>query len=146
MTEKGFLMHEIVSDLLGIEGLVKEVHWNSYGTNFITLHRYLDEVYDSCEEYIDEIAEYMVASDPDERVLWSPNVISSFLMEEETDITHGVNMVVAVLNELVFALDAAIADADDDPAGQDILVRALQDFNKHRWLLGAEMGTYGQDR
>ena len=102
-------MHEIVSDLLGIEGLVKEVHWNSYGLNFITLHRYLDEVYESCEEYIDEIAEYIVASDPDERVLWSPNVMPSFLMEDDTDINSGVKLIVATLNELVFALDAAIA-------------------------------------
>lgn len=139
-------MHNIVADLLGIEGLVKEVHWNSYGSNFITLHRYLDEVYESCEEYIDEIAEYIVASDPDERVLWNPHVIPSFMMEEETDIATGVNLVVASLNELVFALDAAIADSEDDPAGQDILVRGLQDFNKHRWLLGAEMGTYGHSR
>lgn len=139
-------MHEIVSDLLGIEGLVKEVHWNSHGLNFITLHRYLDEVYESCEEYIDEIAEYIVASDPDERVLWSPNVMPSFLMEDDTDINSGVKLIVATLNELVFALDAAIAEADEDPAGQDILVRALQDFVKHRWLLGAEVGTYGQDR
>lgn len=141
-------MHDIIADLLGLEGLVKEVHWNSYGTNFITLHRYLDEVYDSCEEYVDEMAEYIVASDPDERAFWSPNVISSFLLEDDysTDISVGVRRVVSVLNELVFALDAAIAESEEDPAGQDILVRALQDFNKHRWLLGAEVGAYGQSR
>lgn len=139
-------MHEIISDLLGLEGLVKEVHWNSYGVNFITLHRYLDEVYDSCEEYVDELAEYIVASDPEESVVWAPNNVPSFMLQDKTDIESGVKLIASVLNELVFALDAAIADADEDPAGQDILVRALQDFNKHKWFLGAEVNGYGSER
>lgn len=136
-------MQNFVTQLLGLEALVKEVHWNATGRGFIAVHEYLDEVYDSCEHYVDEIAEHMVAQGAYGHPRFSVGDFETFpqlyVQNNPTSVSTGVQAIVKYLVDLTDNLDESLANDSDDPAGEDILIRALQEFNKHLWFLSNEL-------
>jgi len=133
-------MQNLISDLIKLEALTKEVHWNMRGRGFIFVHKYLDEVYESCEEYIDEVAEHMAARG--EKPCWTPAVYEHFPKSSSASSVHvALKIMTGILTEVVTNAEEACLSADgSDPAGEDILVRVLQDFNKHRWFFVRECG------
>ena len=136
-------MQKTISDLLAIAALAKEVHWNARGTGFISVHRYLDEVYDSALEHVDTLAEHMVSTgiygDP-QYVLGGFDTFPQLLIiREPRSIRTGLGQIVHHLVEFTESLDEFLANTTDDPAGQDYIVKCLQDFNKHLWLLSGEL-------
>jgi len=135
-------MQNIISDLIAIKSLAKEVHWNASGAGFLAIHPFLDEVYETCDKYIDEVAEHMVASGlyggtPQ----WASSARESF-PSYRPDVQFGLEYVASALEESVRNVKRAInnTNADEDPAGEDILIRILQDLTKHWWFADAELG------
>ena len=123
----------VIPSLIRLEAITREVHWNVRGPGFISIHRYLDEVYASAEAYIDEIAEHVVAfygMSP----TWS--VEKPFQHFRAGVIPDGIERVVTEIDSLL-----EIVDSLDDVSREteDILVRLSQDFHKHRWFLVNEI-------
>jgi starvation-inducible DNA-binding protein len=54
------LLNARLADCIDLQTQVKHAHWNVKGPNFIALHKLFDEINDSVEEYVDEIAERAV--------------------------------------------------------------------------------------
>lgn len=55
------LLNERLAELIDLQLQSKQAHWNVKGPNFIALHELFDEVAEEVEEYIDDVAERIVA-------------------------------------------------------------------------------------
>jgi len=137
-------MQTYVEELLALQGLAKEVHWNAKGPGFIAVHTYLDEVDESCAAFVDEIAEHMAADGrygPPQFVVGAFDTFPQYVVKPDADtVRRGLSELVLRLDRITNLLDNELANESDDPAGEDILVRALQEFNKHLWFLSSELG------
>lgn len=134
-------MQTILSDLLTIQALAKEVHWNMQGPGFIELHKYLDEVYDSCGYHVDALAEHMAATMDYGLPKWELNSFETFpqVVVKGRGVQDGLQALIPPLQAFVESLDEYLANETDDPAGDDYVTRCLQDFNKHLWILSSEL-------
>jgi len=137
-------MQTYITEILGLQGLAKEVHWNAKGPGFIAVHKYLDEVDDSCAAFVDEIAEHMAADGrygPPQFSVGQFETFPQYIVLTDADtVRRGLSNLVTQLDRITNLLDNELANDSDDPAGEDILVRALQEFNKHLWFLSNELG------
>lgn len=138
-------MQHTINDLNFLKALVKEVHWNARGPGFLAIHAFLDDIYAKADEYVDEVAEHMVAIQLYGIPRWSSSDSLGFpegdsLEADRSHVRTGLRIVAEVLGDVVSCAEEAIIDIEDDPAGEDILVRILQDFNKFLWLAHAELG------
>src|SRR6266436_2954242 len=55
------LLNSRLADCIDLEAQTKQAHWNVKGPQFIALHKLFDEVYAAVEEYVDLLAERVVA-------------------------------------------------------------------------------------
>ena len=131
-------MQEFISKLITIQSLSKEVHWNARGRGFLYIHPYLDEIYENSLAFIDELAEYMVASQA-AVPRWYGEDFDSFPQSvlSDNNIITGLRQVREQVNELVESLDDAYEGLD--PVGADIITRLQATFEKHLWFLTAEL-------
>jgi starvation-inducible DNA-binding protein len=134
-------MQTFISKLLAIEAVAKEIHWNGNGPGFVSVHRYLDEVIDSCRSHVDVVAEHMAAVKQyglPQNVAEQHETFPQLFIAGRSYL-DGLRILVPMLTDLVDYTEQALANESDDPAGEDILVAMLRDFNKHNWLLSAEL-------
>src|SRR6201747_1134232 len=54
------LLNARLADAIDLQTQTKQAHWNVKGPNFIALHKLFDEINESVEDYVDEIAERVV--------------------------------------------------------------------------------------
>jgi starvation-inducible DNA-binding protein len=54
-------LNQHLADLFDLYSQVKFAHWNVKGPNFIALHKLFDDLADTVEEHVDEIAERVTA-------------------------------------------------------------------------------------
>ncbi len=54
------LLNARLADAIDLQTQVKQAHWNVKGPHFIGLHKLFDEINESVEEYVDDIAERAV--------------------------------------------------------------------------------------
>lgn len=135
-------MQNILTDLLTVQALSKEIHWNMQGRGFIAVHKYLDEVDASCHKYVDTLAEHMVATMEYGLPKWELKEFETFpqVMIKGRGVEDGLKALVPTLETFVETLDEYLANETDDPAGDDYVTQCLQDFSKHLWFLSAELG------
>lgn len=135
-------MQNIISELLTIQALAKEVHWNMQGRGFIAVHEYLDEVDRTCAVYVDILAEHMVATMNYGLPKWDLHEFETFpqVMVKGRGVEDGLKALVPRLESFVELLDEHLANETDDPAGDDYVTQCLQHFNKHLWFLSSELG------
>jgi starvation-inducible DNA-binding protein len=50
-----------LADAIDLQLQAKQAHWNVKGAQFIALHKYFDELYGVIEEWVDDLAERVVA-------------------------------------------------------------------------------------
>lgn len=55
------LLNERLADLIDLQLQAKQAHWNVKGPNFIALHELFDSVAEETEEFVDTVAERVVA-------------------------------------------------------------------------------------
>lgn len=125
---------KLIRDLIGLEAAVREVHWNVSGPGFIYIHKYLDEVYDSCEEYLDEVAEHYVAFNCGVPV-WDTPSVDHF---DGGYIKEGVEHLLQKIGVVLSTISSQL-DVKQHPEYEDILVRLSQDMHKHKWFLSREI-------
>jgi starvation-inducible DNA-binding protein len=56
----GELLNRRLADAIDLQTQCKQAHWNVKGPNFIALHKLFDEITESVEDYVDELAERVV--------------------------------------------------------------------------------------
>jgi starvation-inducible DNA-binding protein len=144
-TALGENLQKVLVDLIALELVGKQAHWNIVGPNFRDLHHNLDDVVDIAREGSDEFAERMRAlhATPDGRpaVVASTNTLAEFpngeiLTHEAIDrVVSAVGSVTATMRAVHDAVDA------EDPTTADILHTYIQRLEQQVWFLSAETRT-----
>ncbi|MFC0582089.1 Dps family protein [Micrococcoides hystricis] len=138
-------MQLVLVDMINLNLVGKQAHWNIVGPNFRDLHLNLDEVVDIARDATDVIAERMRAMHavPDGRaaVVASQSAIDEF--PEGEILTHdAIELVVKAIDTTVATIrDVHDAVDEDDPTSADILHEYIDKLEQQSWFIGAELRT-----
>ena len=135
----------VLVNLIALELVGKQAHWNIVGPNFRDLHLNLDEVVGIAREGADEVAERMRAinSIPDAR----PGTIASETNVPEAPqgsviTAEAVNYIVSAINAVVTTLrDIHDAVDEEDASSVGIVEDYTQRLEQQAWFLSAQNYT-----
>ncbi|MGQ3383702.1 Dps family protein [Glutamicibacter sp. TV12E] len=148
--ERGFVATEALRDalqsvlvqLLDLQLVSKQIHWNVVGPNFRDLHQNLDEIVSIARRGSDEIAERMralhatpdgLASTITKYTKLEQPVTTEILTKAAVDlVVRAVQGTVGVLRDVHDPVDEA------DPTTADILHQYIADLEQQAWFISAE--------
>lgn len=148
--EGGFVAPEVLRDslqsvliqLLDLQLVGKQIHWNVVGPNFRDLHQNLDEIVDIARRGSDEIAERMRAlhATPDGM---AATITKYTKLDQPTNgeilTTTAVDMVVKALEATVGVMREVHDPVDEaDPTTADILHGYIAALEQQAWFISAE--------
>ena len=136
-------LQRVLTDLIALELVGKQIHWNVVGPNFRDVHLNLDEVVDIAREGSDEVAERMRAINavPDGR----PTTVSAATTvpaapEGEILTGEGVAYIVSAIEAVVATLRGVDEDVDsEDPTSSGIVEDLIGKLEQQAWFLSAEV-------
>ena len=130
-------LQRVLTDLIALELVGKQIHWNIVGPNFRDVHLNLDEVVDIARAGSDEVAERMRAINavPDGR----PATVSA-APEGEILTSEGVAYIVSAIEAVVATLRGVDEDVDsEDPTSSGIVEDLIGKLEQQAWFLSAEV-------
>ncbi len=136
-------LQKVLVNLIDLQLVGKQAHWNVVGPNFRDLHLNLDEVVDIAREGGDEIAERMRAlhATPDGRskVVSAHSTLPDFVPGEV-----GTHDAIRAIVQAVEATTKTMRDVhdgvdDEDPASADLLHEYIIKLEQQAWFLSAEL-------
>ncbi len=135
----------ILVNLLDLQLVGKQIHWNVVGPNFRDLHKNLDEIVAIARRGSDEIAERMRAlhATPDGM---AGTIVKETRIEQPTSgeilTTDAVDVVVKALEATVGVMREKHDAVDEaDPTTADILHQYIADLEQQAWFISAEKRT-----
>ena len=136
-------LQRVLTDLIALELVGKQIHWNIVGPNFRDVHLNLDDVVDIAREGSDEVAERMRAINavPDGR----PTTVSAATTvpaapEGEILTGEGVAYIVSAIEAVVATLRGVDEDVDsEDPTSSSIVEDLIGKLEQQAWFLSAEV-------
>ena len=133
----------VLVDLIALELVGKQAHWNIVGPNFRDLHLNLDAVVDIARAGADDVAERMraVNATPDGR---PATVVASATVptapEGEIFTTDAVAYIVSAIEAVVVTLrDVHGAIDEEDPSSSGIIEDLTVQLEQQAWFLSAEI-------
>lgn len=140
----------LLVDLTDLSLQGKQAHWNVRGAGFRELHLQLDELVDTARKHADVMAERClalgVAADGRLRTLASDTHLDPF-PEGRID---GRSVIDLIVNRLETISEAGrrqlIRLGEIDPVSQDLVIQALDDFEKQLWMFDAHRSPEVQHR
>ncbi|MNW48441.1 starvation-inducible DNA-binding protein [Fontibacillus panacisegetis] len=119
-------------------------HWYVKGSNFFRLHEKFEELYNEAANYIDEIAERLLAIGGRPVATLSDSLAVATLSEAtgSEDANAMVESIIADFKVLGSELKHGmkIADEAEDQASGDLLLGILSTIEKHSWMLNSYLG------
>ena len=136
-------LQRVLTDLIALELVGKQIHWNIVGPNFRDVHLNLDEVVDIARAGSDEVAERMRAINAvtDGR----PATVSAATTvpaapEGEILTSEGVAYIVSAIEAVVATLRGVDKDVDsEDPTSSGIVEDLIGKLEQQAWFLSAEV-------
>ena len=136
-------LQRVLTDLIALELVGKQIHWNIVGPNFRDVHLNLDEVVDIARAGSDEVAERMRAINavPDGR----PTTVSAATTvpaapEGEILTGEGVAYIVSAIEAVVATLRGVDEDVDsEDPTSSGIVEDLIGKLEQQAWFLSSEV-------
>ena len=133
----------VLVNLIALELVGKQIHWNIVGPNFRDVHLNLDEVVDIARAGSDEVAERMRAINavPDGR----PATVSAATTvpaapEGEILTSEGVAYIVSAIEAVVATLRGVDEDVDsEDPTSSGIVEDLIGKLEQQAWFLSSEV-------
>jgi len=136
-------VHEVLQanllDQLLLTLQVKQAHWNIVGPRFISIHEYLDSVYETMQEQTDQSAERI------RQLRAFPNGSADLVAENETFVPmpngpiSDSDVVDLITHRLELAIDAfrdRLATIEDvDTVTADIIHGQIEDLEIHAWKM-----------
>ncbi len=138
------LLNERLADLIDLQLQAKQAHWNVKGPSFIALHELFDSVAEGIEEFVDTVAERVVAlggiAEGTIRIVGQRTKLAAYPL----NITSGRDHVEALSTALATAgkavrtaIDRATELSDADSA--DLFTEISRDFDKKLWFVEAHL-------
>ncbi|MDT3959567.1 Dps family protein [Staphylococcus kloosii] len=119
-------------------------HWYVKGPNFFSLHTKFEELYDEASQYIDDLAERILAVGGNPVATLKESLDISII--EEASKGYKAEEMVAELSQdftnVAKQLDEAIevaSNADDDVT-EDMFIGMQTNIEKHNWMLKSYLG------
>lgn len=138
------LLNERLADLIDLQLQAKQAHWNVKGPSFIALHGLFDSVAEETEEFVDTVAERVVALGGIAEGTISVVGQRTKLPSYPHDITSGRDHVEALSTALATAgkavrtaIDRATELGDADTA--DLFTEISRDTDKKLWFVEAHL-------
>jgi starvation-inducible DNA-binding protein len=136
------LLNQSLADLSDLYSQTKQAHWNVRGRQFYAFHKLFDDLAESVEGHLDDIAERVTALGGTARGTIRQAAAASRLPEFPSKLKGDQEFVAALVeryaqaaNETREAIDAADELGDADSA--DLLTAASRDLDKALWMLEA---------
>ena len=138
------LLNERLADLIDLQLQAKQAHWNVKGPTFIALHELFDGVAEDTEEFVDTVAERIVALGGIAEGTVSAVGKRTKLPAYPVNITIGRDHVEALSTALAAvgkavraAIDRATELGDADTA--DLFTGVSRDIDKKLWFVEAHL-------
>jgi starvation-inducible DNA-binding protein len=138
------LLNQQLADTADLHSQTKQAHWNVKGMEFIALHKLFDELAETIEEHVDEIAERVTALGGTALGTARMAAANSRLPEYPIEITNGREHVEALVERYAAyaassraAIDTATDAEDADTA--DLLTNISRTTDKQLWFLEAHL-------
>lgn len=119
-------------------------HWYVKGPHFFVLHEKFEELYNEAAEYIDDLAERLLALEG-APIATLTEILETATVKEAKGGESADEMVKVIvddfqvlIDELKVGMDLA-AEAGDETTG-DMLLAVHQSLEKHNWMLRAYLG------
>ena len=138
------LLNERLADLIDLGLQAKQAHWNVKGPTFIALHELFDSVAEETEEFVDDVAERIVAlggiaegtigivGERTKLAAYPPNITSG------RDHVEALSTALATVGKAVRAsIDRATELGDADTA--DLFTGISRDIDKKLWFVEAHL-------
>ena len=136
-------LQRVLTDLIALELVGKQIHWNIVGPNFRDVHLNLDEVVDIAREGSDEVAERMRATNPVPDARPAPVSAATTVPaapEGEILTSEGVAYIVSAIEAVVATLRGVDEDVDsEDPTSSGIVEDLIGKLEQQAWFLSAEV-------
>ncbi|MFO0936545.1 MAG: DNA starvation/stationary phase protection protein Dps [Gemmataceae bacterium] len=138
------LLNERLADLIDLGLQAKQAHWNVKGPSFIALHELFDDIAEETEEFIDDVAERIVALGGIAEGTISSVSKGTSLPAYSLKITSGMDHVDALSTALAAAgksIRASIDEADDlgDADTADLFTGISRNLDKKLWFVEAHL-------
>ena len=138
------LLNERLADLIDLQLQAKQAHWNVKGPTFIALHELFDTVSEETEEFVDTVAERIVALGGIAEGTIGAVGKRTKLPAYPVNITSGRDHVEALSTSLAAvgksiraAIDRATELGDADTA--DLFTGISRDIDKKLWFVEAHL-------
>lgn len=137
------LLNQQLADTFDLLSQIKQAHWNVKGMNFIALHKLFDELVDTLEDQVDEIAERVTAlgglAMGTARMAAANSTLPEFpaVTAGEDVLKALVERYAALAKSTRAAIDTADKAGDADTA--DLFTGVSRDLDKHLWFLEAHL-------
>ena len=138
-------LERVLVDLIALQLVAKQAHWNIVGANFRDLHLNLDEIVNIARAGTDDFAERMRAihSAPDGRTkeVAARSSLPEFAAGEIS--THdAIRLMVQSIEATVATMRRVHDDVDsEDPTSADLLHGYISQLEQQAWFLSAELRT-----
>ena len=137
-------LQRVLTDLIALELVGKQIHWNIVGPNFRDVHLNLDEVVDIAREGSDEVAERMRAMQAVPNGLPEvvaqrntlPTVPETIIKTDDAEelAIAAINATVATMRDVHEKVDA------EDSASADILNDYIRRLEQQAWFIRSQNG------
>jgi starvation-inducible DNA-binding protein len=138
------LLNARLADCIDLQTMCKQAHWNVKGPQFIALHKLFDEINEEVEEYVDLIAERVVAlggtAEGTARVVAERTTLLDYPLAISTGPEH-----VAALSDVLgqFGRETRIGIEEmnelEDAVSADILTEICRGVDKWLWFVEAHV-------
>ena len=136
------VLQPILTDLISLGTLVKQLHWNVVGPRFRPIHLHLDEIHGFVGESTDSVAERLSATghSPDGRLRATAKETEledppeGFVKDNEVLLlaSHALNRTAELIRIRMLEIE------NEDTATADLLHQIVLELEKHHWMLQAQ--------
>jgi len=138
------LLNERLADLIDLGLQAKQAHWNVKGPNFIALHKLFDELAEEIEDYIDDVAERILALGGTAEGTLAAVTGRTKLLAYPLNITTGRDHVEAFSTALAMVarlVRAAIGHSDElgDADTADLFTGISRGIDKSLWFVESHL-------
>ena len=143
-TELARLLNQRLADLIDLHSQAKQAHWNVKGPQFIALHQLFDGVAETVDEFVDTVAERVVALGGTAAGTIDVVASQSSLPRYSSELVGGRGHVDALSTSIAAAgerIRAAIDQAEHlgDAGTADLFTGISRELDKQLWFVESHL-------
>ncbi len=140
--EQAALLQPCVHACIHLALTLKQLHWNLRGSKFQTVHEFLDVVIAHARATSDELAERIVTLGVAAR--GQPHTVADIKLPRVPDAFITDTQALELASSLIDAAIGTLRDAqeplgDIDAVSEDLVISAIQTFEKQLWMLRSHL-------